>query len=70
MPYWLIVFLFSPEGEYITRDDYVVENREQCQELAGRVAKTLVNTHIVSQFYCVTDDHYNGRSIDPGIPLD
>lgn len=70
MKFWLIVFMFTPEGEFMARDVYETPSQVECSEMAGRVAKTLVNTQLQSQFFCVSDDHYNGRSIDEGIPLD
>jgi hypothetical protein len=70
MKFWLIVFLFTPEGKFFTKDVYESVDKTQCVELAGKVAKTLVNTQLNSQMYCVSDDHYTGRSVDKNIPLD
>lgn len=70
MKFWLIVFMFTPEGEFMAKDVYETPSKIECSEMAGRVVKTLVNTQLQSQFYCVSDDHYNGRSIDEGIALD
>lgn len=70
MTFWLIVFLFSSDGEFIEKRSYEAANRAQCVEFAGQQAKKLVNSQLQMQFYCVTDDHYMGRSVDPEIPLD
>lgn len=70
MKFWLIVFLFTAEGEYTGKDIYEAADKAQCIEFSGQVAKTLVNTQLSAQFYCVSDDHYMGRSVDEGIPLD
>jgi hypothetical protein len=70
MKYWLIVFLFTNEGEFLSKDVYEAGSRQQCIEFAGATAKTLVNTQLKAQFSCVTDDHYMGRSVDPDVPLD
>jgi hypothetical protein len=70
MKFWLIVFLFTSDGEYLGKDIYESANKKQCVEFSAQVAKTLVNTKVAAQFYCVSDDHYTGRSVDPGIPLD
>lgn len=70
MSYWLIVFLFTTDGQFLGKDTYEAANKEQCYEFAGKVTKTLINTQLKSQFYCVTDDHYMGRSQDKDIPLD
>ena len=62
MHYWLIVFLFTPEGEFMAKDVYETASKEHCVEMAGDVVKrTLINTQLTSQFFCVTDDHYVGR---------
>ena len=70
MKYWLLVFLFTPEGEYAGKDVYQTDNKAACFERAAKVAKTYVNTQTMTDMYCVSDDHYNGRSVDEGIPLD
>ena len=70
MKFWLIVFLFSADGEFLEKSSYEAANKEQCIVFAGDEAKKLVNTQINAQFYCVSDDHYNGRSVDADIPLD
>lgn len=70
MTYWLIVFLFTSEGEFIEKSSYEAANKEQCIVMAGEEARKLVNSQMQSQFYCVSDDHYMGRSVDKYIPLD
>lgn len=70
MKFWLIVFLFSSDGEFIKKAEYQTANKVQCVELAGKVAKVYVNSQRQVQFYCVTDDHRSGRAFDKGIPLD
>lgn len=70
MKFWLIVFLFSPEGEFMAKDIYEAADREQCVAFAGDVAKTLVNTQLRAQFHCVSDDHYMGRKQDEGVDYD
>lgn len=70
MSFWLIVFLFTSEGEFVEKSSYEAVSKAQCIEFAGQAAKHLVNTQLQAQFYCVSDDHYQGRSVDEGIPLD
>lgn len=70
MKFWLIVFLFSSDGDFLGKKEYQTLNKVQCVQLSGQVAKRYVNSQLQVQFYCVTDDHYNGRSVDKGIPLD
>lgn len=70
MKFWLIVFLFSSDGEFLEKSSYEAASKTQCVEFAGQEAKKLVNSQLQMQFYCVTDDHYMGRSVDDGVPLD
>lgn len=70
MTYWLLVFLFTPDGEFVAKDVYETAGMEQCQEFAGQVAKTIINTSISAQFHCVSDDHYMGRKQDEGVDYD
>lgn len=58
MSYWLIVYLFTAEGEFMAKDIYEAANQEQCIEFASRVTKTLVNTRVRAQFECVSDEKY------------
>ena len=70
MTFWLIVFLFTSDGEFQEKSSYEAATKEQCVEMAGKEASKLVNTQMQMQFYCVSDDHYMGRSVDNDIPLD
>ena len=70
MSFWLIVFLFTSEGEFQAKDVYETAGKEQCEKFAGDYARTIVNTQMQAQFYCVSDDHYMGRSVDKDVPLD
>lgn len=70
MSFWLIVFLFTNDGEFHEKSSYQAANKEQCIQMAGDEARKLVNSQMQAQFYCVTDDHYMGRSVDDNIPLD
>lgn len=70
MTYWLLVFLFDVNGEFLGKDVYETASKEQCAEFAGKVTKTLINTKIQAQFHCVSDDHYMGRKQDEGVDYD
>jgi len=61
MNFWLIVFLFTPEGEFMSRDIYETASEQQCVEFAGDVARTVVNTKLLAQFDCVSDNDYRER---------
>lgn len=58
MSFWLIVYLFTVDGEFVAKDVYETADRQQCVEFAGQVAKTVVDTKLQVQFHCVSDDEY------------
>lgn len=65
MNFWLIVYLFTSEGEFMAKDIYETASKQQCVEFAGQVAKTVVNTQLQAQFHCMSDDEYR-QSIGEG----
>jgi hypothetical protein len=70
MSFWLIVYLFTAEGEFVAKDVYETASKEQCEQFAGEVVRTIINSQIQAQFHCVSDDHYMGRKQDEGIEYD
>lgn len=70
MKIWLIFMLFNSNGEYITKFEIPTENRTDCLIQAGSYAIDYTNSGYQIQTWCVTDDHYTGRSVDDNIPLD
>lgn len=70
MKFWLLVFVLTPQGDFLWSDVYETPNKKVCIEQSAKVAKTFVNTNNAIQMYCVSDDHYQGRKFDKDIPLD
>ena len=70
MSYWLIVFLFTAEGEFVAKDVYETASKEKCETFAGDVTRTIINSKLQAQFHCVSDDHYMGRKQDEGVDYD
>ena len=70
MSFWLIVYLFTANGEFMAKDVYETASQQQCAEFAGQVTKTLINTQMQAQFHCVSDDHYMGRAKDKDVDYD
>ena len=68
MKYWLIAFFFTPNGEYAGKRVIAYEDEAHCYMAMDyiRPPKKSWTTQIV----CVSDDHYNGRKQDPGVPFD
>jgi hypothetical protein len=58
MSFWLIVYLFTQEGEFVAKDIYETANKEQCEEFAGQVTRTIINSDLQAQFYCTSDEDY------------
>ncbi len=61
MSFWLIVYLFTQEGEFVAKDVYETANKEQCMEFAGQVTKTIVNSKLQAQFHCLSDEEYRSE---------
>jgi hypothetical protein len=65
MSFWLIVYLFTQEGEFVAKDIYETATEEQCVEFAGKVTATIVNSKLQAQFHCMSDEEYRTeRSLD------
>jgi hypothetical protein len=58
MTYWLLVYLFTAEGEFIAKDIYETADKEQCESFAGTYAKSIINTKVQAQFHCLSDSEY------------
>jgi hypothetical protein len=58
MTYWLLVYLFTAEGEFVAKDIYETANKEQCVEFAGNVTRTIINSKLQAQFHCLSDSEY------------
>lgn len=70
MKYWLIVFLFDVNGEFQAKDVTEAVSLEKCENMAAAYAKSIINTKMMAQFHCVSDDHYMGRKQDEGVAYD
>lgn len=56
--FWLIVYLFTAEGEFMAKDVYEAASEQQCVEFASKYTRTIVNTGFKAQYNCVSDDEY------------
>ena len=70
MKFWLIVFVFTSQGEYMWKDVYPAKDEAACHALAEKNTRTYVNTGNPVSMFCVSNDHYTGKDYDEGIPLD
>ena len=65
MSFWLIVHLFTAEGEFIAKDIYETGSQEQCTVFAGEVTRTIINSKLQAQFDCMSDEDYRAeRNLD------
>ena len=58
MTFWLVVYLFTADGEFMAKDIYETADKQQCVEFVGQVAKTIVDTKLQAQFHCISNDEY------------
>lgn len=70
MKYWLIFMIFSGDGEFLRKAEVQTADIQKCYVEAAKYNIKFTNTGYLTQSWCVTDDHYNGRKQDPGIPYD
>jgi hypothetical protein len=70
MKFWLVLWFFSLDGEYLQKEEFQFKSRAQCVEAAGEMTKEFVNRSFAISAFCVTDSHHKGLTVDPGIPLD
>jgi len=70
MKFWLILMLFTDNGEYVGKMESQYQSHGSCVVAAGAVTAEFVNSSIMIQSWCVSDDHYNGVEQDEGIPYD
>jgi hypothetical protein len=56
--YWLIVYLFTAEGEFVAKDTYETASMAQCTQFAGNVTRTIINSKLQAQFHCLSDSEY------------
>lgn len=64
MTFWLIVHLFTADGQFMAKDIYETASKEQCAEFAGQVTKTIIDTKLQAQFDCVSDEDYRLKQGD------
>ena len=65
MKFWLIVFFFTPQGEFVGKKEIAYKDKASCY-----LAMDKVKVKQRAQMVCVSDDHYMGRKQDPGVPYD
>lgn len=58
MKFWLIAYLFDVHGQFQAKDIYEAEGMEQCQKFAGDYARLHINTQMMMQLHCISDDEY------------
>jgi hypothetical protein len=63
--FWLIVFFFTPQGEFVGKKEIAYKDKASCY-----LAMDKVKVKQRAQMVCVSDDHYMGRKQDPGVPYD
>lgn len=70
MKFWLIVFLSTTCGEYVDKVERIYSSKVECKAVRSEVLKKFKLDGYKVEAVCVSDDHYNGRSVDRGVALD
>lgn len=66
--FWLLAFIFNLQtDEFIRRDDTPFQTRARCEEIAKGIKERYSSQYRIVTL-CVTDDHFKGRKLDPGVP--
>jgi hypothetical protein len=58
MKYWMIAYLFDVSGQLQAKDIYEAEGIEQCEKFAEDYARVHINTQMMMQLHCISDDEY------------
>ncbi len=66
MTYWLIAFLFTPEGQMVSRTPIEMASKAQCVKEAGKFAAETVNSQYLVSLYCLPDDVYRKEILKDG----
>lgn len=68
MKFWLLIFLFQPNGEFISKREIAYSDEATCYMMMEPVARQYKK--VMVKMICVSDDHYMGRKQDPGVAYD
>jgi hypothetical protein len=68
--YWLIIFLWTsgPDPEFVEKNEVAFQSKAACQ-FALKNSPMYSPVHKV-RAWCVSNDHREGKRIDPGVPLE
>jgi hypothetical protein len=69
MIYWLLIFSFDVNGDFLSKQEMQLSSKSMCELVAAQYPAQV--RHFMSiKTLCVSDDHYSGRKQDDGVPLD
>ena len=72
MKYWLIIWFFAPGPDgshvYVDKREIAYKDEASCY-VAMDYIKPPQKAYTI-QMHCVSDDHFRGRKVDQGVPLD
>lgn len=66
----LIIAMFSPGGDFLDKRHVVLNDKQACQRAKVAVETTESPMGIKVKGLCVTMDHWTGKKVMPGVPLD
>jgi hypothetical protein len=68
MIYWLLIFSFDPNGNFVSKQEMQLSNKFMCEMVAAQYPAQIRTGSV--RVVCVSDDHHSGRKYDPGVQLD
>lgn len=77
MIYWLLIFSFDLNGDFVSKQELQFANKAVCEMVAAqypvqvRVGRYYMPDRTKTvKTVCVSDDHHSGRKPDVDVPLD
>lgn len=70
MNWVLIVFMFSPAGDYMDKSVTEFESKKQCEVALKQHVQKNYPLGVKHDGICVTKDHWTGKKYMTGIALD
>ena len=65
----LLIFMYTANGDFVTKIPVMQTNAAQCQTAAESLPKILEGTATVLEGLCVTYQHWTGEKYMPGVEL-
>ena len=68
MIYWLLIFSFDINGNFISKQEMQLSSKHVCEMVSAQYPAQIRTGSIKT--LCVSDDYHSGRKQDDTVPLD